>query len=248
MESAKLKLERAYELLQEFNREWTAFLAREPYGAVSEIDAETGQEVLRLKVNERPPVRLSVLMGDFVQNLRSSLDHLVRALALSDSKTPRPDNYTEFPIFDTRNNNAIRKRIRCLPTTARDAIERMQPYHAGEQRHQHPLWVLYRLANIDKHKQLPLVIHELTFEAGTPDSPSLSGVKVSGVFEEGHVFPWPTFFSRTESDVKEQAKLSFAIVLDDARMPPLPVDHLDGLYEFIRNNIFEILAELVPKA
>ena len=241
------KLDWAYKHLQHFNAEWKSFLKGEPYKATPYIDSQTGQELLRIKVNKRPTSDLSLTFGDFVQNLRASLDHLVWDIALSDKNTPAPDDSTEFPIFIMENAEAIRKRIKCLPQPVRDAIKGLQPYTAGDRRREHPLWIVRQLSNADKHKRIPIVANEVTFLAGTREQPHLSGMTIRGRFEDEHVLPWPSFPSRTEPDVKEQAILSFAIEIDDIMPLSLPIDLVDGLYDFVRNKVFGELTKLIPE-
>lgn len=41
-----------------------------------------------------------------------------------------------------------------LPQDEQALIEKAQPYHAGNLRRRHPLWLLHELSNLDKHNDL----------------------------------------------------------------------------------------------
>lgn len=74
-EGVKLKIDRAAEHLEVLHQEVEAYLDDRPYEVVSEPRPE-GNPLLLCKVHQHPPLRLSILLGDFLHNLRSSLDHL----------------------------------------------------------------------------------------------------------------------------------------------------------------------------
>jgi hypothetical protein len=67
------------------------------------------------------------------------------------------DSETEFPIFCKRKTYERRApdKLRHLPDTAKAIIERQQPwFQAPDDPEGHPLWVLKRLTNDDKHRRL----------------------------------------------------------------------------------------------
>jgi hypothetical protein len=157
MEGPKEKLYRAREHLRALRHEIDVFLYREPYGAAHEIDPENGDDIWRMEINSPPPMRLGVMVGDVVHNLRSCLDHLAWQLALMCTSSPRKT--TEFPIFrDARTGPCHKgfdpdgaKKIRDLPGDAQKIIQSVQPYHGltplGD-----ALWTLHRMAITDKHQ------------------------------------------------------------------------------------------------
>ena len=103
------------------------------------------------------PLRLSILIGDCLFNLRSALDHL--ALALARTYTPglteKQTEDSQFPIFADPANYAEKrtKAIGCGPA-AQDDIEKLQPYHTGNNPGCIRSWDIHNLNNIDKHRSL----------------------------------------------------------------------------------------------
>ena len=84
-----------------------------------------------------------------LDNLRSSLDHLVYALALRQRGRLSDEEATEtaFPIFNTcAGFNARGKgRIRHVGPGAQAIIDGLQPYHAGHDATSQALWLLEKL-------------------------------------------------------------------------------------------------------
>ena len=116
-----------------------------------------GHTVLFEIPNLRPPPQdLSLIIGDCLYNLRAALDYLAWQLVLA--HRGRPNHRTQFPIYDTRLTPKGRSR-RIEPEGGVDApalavLESLQPYQRGHDAQTHPLAVLQRLSNIDKHRQL----------------------------------------------------------------------------------------------
>ena len=82
---------------------------------------------------------------------------------------PRP----EFPIFviGKTSKQGVQsferhghKRIKHFPAPYQTIIVGAQPYHAGNLRYRHPLWLLYELSNADKHN---IVTHASMAVAGS---------------------------------------------------------------------------------
>src|SRR5437879_5011190 len=74
LEDPRLKVERAKQHISEFDREVSAFLARDPYAVVVEPDADPGYNVTVVHVREEIPKKLPAILGDVVHNLRAALD------------------------------------------------------------------------------------------------------------------------------------------------------------------------------
>jgi hypothetical protein len=140
-----------------------AFLDREPQTFSAESDDETREYVWRVSVRESPDPRWGLLISEIVHHLNSSLDHLVWLIASLHNPGDAPRD-TGFPIAKgvgdfrrmwTRSSGYYR--VRALPVHAQAIIEDEQPYHRGNAFEGHPLWVLRRLANTDKHETLVTV-------------------------------------------------------------------------------------------
>jgi hypothetical protein len=164
------KLDRANQHLKELWVELRRWRESRPYLITDELDTKSGDNVVYAKMRGSTPPVILTLIGDCLYNFRSSLDHLVHALAVEHMKRPLTDAesiITAFPIFKDlagfKKKGA--RRIRYLAPRAQAVIERLQPYHAANPT-SHPLWFLNQLNNIDKHRRL-LVTFFTTIGAST---------------------------------------------------------------------------------
>ena len=106
------------------------------------------------RVKEEPPIRLGLLLGDFVHNLRSALDNLVCQLAYLGGADSC--QMTQFPICDTAAlfaKNLKRGRLAGLRPEHVAMIERFQPYQGQHMTHI-ALRAVRDFDNIDKHKAI----------------------------------------------------------------------------------------------
>ena len=116
-----------------------------------------------LDVLQEPPLKLGVMAGDCVHNLRSALDHLVYQLALLDGE--KSPSGTLFPIACTEAEYLVvpPNAVACLRDRAlagiaephRAMIDQEQPYisvSAGSHARDHALAVLNSFWNRDKHR------------------------------------------------------------------------------------------------
>lgn len=100
--------------------------------------------------------RLNTIIGELLHNLRSALDHLAWQLVLNAKGTPTDD--TKFPIEAPTTNPQGKQGT---PGVAGDVspkakalIRSAQPYQWGARYREHPLWLLHKLWNIDKHRHV----------------------------------------------------------------------------------------------
>jgi hypothetical protein len=151
----RAKLERAQEHLLALDAATGEFFEVDPYGIVGEFDPQTSDYVFRVKVLREPPLRLGVILGDFIHSLRSALDQLVWQLVLLDGGSP--DRSTCFPVASSSAEfqYMAERALRGLVPEQVARIEALQPYHAGDRAKVHLLTLLPWLSNTDKHQ----VIH-----------------------------------------------------------------------------------------
>jgi hypothetical protein len=174
--SHRLKLDRAYEHLIEIEALTEALRERREYPVVETMkpykEGPRWDYTLDLDAVQ-PPERLPILMGDYMFNVRSALDHL--AVALGPRKYRRK---LSFPILTTdplaRNENsgdyvnaeAAGRWIAlccCLPDDCIAPLTVLQPYQAtalhGHRSEHHALALLSSFQNADKHRELiPAVV------------------------------------------------------------------------------------------
>jgi hypothetical protein len=119
--------------------------------------------------SEQPPRDpISVLVGDALHNLRSALDTLAYALAraYTEPLTQEIIEASEFPIFGDESRKGTtgmganlfrdngRPKIQGWHPDAQTAVEGLQPYKRGADFRQDPLWALYELDRVSKHRLL----------------------------------------------------------------------------------------------
>ena len=166
----------AHERLQTFKDEARGFIQSYPQRNAQKLHPKGNGEwelITYWAVAKTPPVRLSVLAGEIIHLMRSSLDHIVYQLSLERASSPRDLETIEFPIFKEKDpfNAKILKggekgkpargsglhKIRFVQPLAQAVIKNLQPYIGGQQAIFHPLWILYELSNINKHRRLHLI-------------------------------------------------------------------------------------------
>lgn len=106
------------------------------------------------------PQRFGLIAGDCLQNLRSCLDYLVWELVLPARNTPTERH--GFPICKQHKGwkGALRAgRVEGIPDEAVRIIESLQPCLLHEpERYENPLYLLDHLANVNKHRHIPLTL------------------------------------------------------------------------------------------
>lgn len=111
-------------------------------------------------VRHRPPThRLSLLIGEFLYELRAALDNCLyeTAVVYSGQDPPPGDGVLQFPIYDTPESwTRNLYRLRHLSDEHRAMLERVQPYQA-ELQDLNCLRILNRLARNDRHRTLHVV-------------------------------------------------------------------------------------------
>lgn len=151
------KLRRADALIDELAKAVDDFDAERPYAAVPELEEDTGRFEFFLVDAPAAPIEWAVRSGEVVHHLRSALDHLVLELSVG-TMDEEQIRQTGFPI--ARTHAAYERRspsmIGQLTPEDRDSVAACQPYHESFP-DTHPLAVLHRLWNIDKHRALHVV-------------------------------------------------------------------------------------------
>ncbi|MBK8295135.1 MAG: hypothetical protein IPK93_10315 [Solirubrobacterales bacterium] len=119
------------------------------------------------------PASWSLLAGEAVHNLRSSLDHAVYAHATRNERS-------QFPIADTEKDfeEWSGRMLKGVPRSLREIIERAQPYqHSGGAVWADHLRWLRELSNADKHRELAAVASAVQHEfVGVADGVELEWI------------------------------------------------------------------------
>ena len=159
--SHRQKLGRAWAHLVALQHSIQGFLDSDPYREDAKQHARPNNHVLIVvhwKKQRELPSDLPLLVGDAIYNMRSSLDHLARALAHTNVGNKIKEGQSMFPIHKGKGSYMDAGVRACgqMGQPVQDVIEEMQPYHAGHEAGNHPLGILNDLSNIDKHRNLVL--------------------------------------------------------------------------------------------
>jgi hypothetical protein len=161
-----LKFDRAVDHLNAITEETGALIEHgfeAPSGKKIE-ELEDGWVVIRW--GDIPPLspRFALYLGDYLHNVRASLDYLVYELVIANGQDP--GSHSQFPIYDslTKWTQDIEERdptlkpspVEGVSNAAFEAIKAMQPFRKKSRsaRQNHALMHLLRLSNADKHRSL----------------------------------------------------------------------------------------------
>ena len=186
--SAMRKLERAGQHLQALGASVEAFRQRETYrielvGNLADEYARYVEADYVFSEIEAFPDEWSAIASDFLNNLRSALDHAVWELATSNvgGEPPNPGAVC-FPICATRAefDRVSKRAIASLSPRHAERVRAVQPFSTPPPDDltidHHPLLLLHHLNRIDKHRTLHIVrrwlaAFDLSFD---PEPPELS--------------------------------------------------------------------------
>jgi hypothetical protein len=124
------------------------------HAAEGKIRADTTGHAVALMAPDIP-WQIPYIIGDCFQNLRSSLDYLARELCIASGN--HPADHTSFPVcLDPKcfGNKITERSLIGISVSARAEIERLQPYHTGNDASRSNLWLLHELCNINKHRRI----------------------------------------------------------------------------------------------
>jgi hypothetical protein len=189
LEGPALKIARARKQIDEATAEWQAFSKTGPYRIVLEHDPDDNtRDWMIAERCKEPPAILSVIIGEAVYSLRTTLDQIVSAVAVrsgavnvSDVAFPFAGSFDQF-VADSD------QKMRKLPTDAVELIRRLQPYRGGDDL----LWAINRLNNIDKHRNL--------INVSAAGANFATNVRMKPVSPGRHVFTQPSGFHDAMAD------------------------------------------------
>lgn len=175
------KIDRAFQHAQALREEIAAFNPHEFYDTIDKERRQPQKGMIThtgfLHVKREPPIRFGIIAGDWAQNARAALDHLIYQVALLSARRRGDLKPVFFPIARTEAEyhapgpcDALSLRDRALagiPEEHRALVDGEQPYllGRGEAVERHPLAVISAFSNTDKHRVLhaaavrPLSVH-----------------------------------------------------------------------------------------
>lgn len=185
---AHAKVERASQLLDSLNAEFTDWCERHPNGLVvnqevEELDPLTGESLTTFTFDINPPA-WGVVIGEFLHDLRTALNHVVVAT------TTNPTEKTQFPASVTQADyGSCWEMVDGVPATYLQVVEAAQPYNSGSvaAAHTHPLKRLVDLNNRDKHHLLLVTVLGLKDGTGAYKSFWEHPAAESVIFQVGRI-------------------------------------------------------------
>lgn len=163
LDHAKLHLDLLY-------AECNGYIRSNPGEMVPNPDSEPNNPTFVYRQREPVPPRISLLVGDCLQNLRSAFDYLIWELVLAAGNEPTKRNM--FPVClscESLEDAKRGKRLQGIVDRSEALIDELQPC-AYVQPAQHWLAILDDLCNINKHRRLLLA--------------ALSGFSMSGLMAD----------------------------------------------------------------
>ena len=170
------KLDRAEQHLRDLESVVAEYISGHFYGAKGSPPSKRDPYRWRfnLEITREPDPMTTVLLGDFLFDVRSALDHLAVALAPNKHKSSAGFPINDEPLFirdasrcyivrDSGKRKAFRSRVKWMPPEAIAIIKQLQPYNFGDQPGRiHSLFALNALQNADKHRRLTILGTGLT--------------------------------------------------------------------------------------
>jgi hypothetical protein len=159
IDAANLKLIRAEEHIEAIRKHVASYSASDPHERTLQPNSKE-----KVSVSKSPPLEISILAGEAVHQIRSTLDHLAFDLVkLNPSNIQLPANWEENCLFPLWLNPPKKPAVyNCfsgkLPGISKQAfarIEGYQPYRGTPIGH--VLGTLAELSNVDKHRHLNLI-------------------------------------------------------------------------------------------
>lgn len=198
------KFDRAIEHLETLERECERFLKAQPYSVSTKFEPETGCYVARFYSRRTVPLRVSVIVGEFIHDLRSALEHVAWVLAASNTddveslwKAGIREKIT-FPVAKTPEAFDRHSLVSFITADARTVLNRLQPHNLGRPAlaKRHPLSALHDFWNVDKHRVVSAGLGEIdlgttSFVPRAIDADELAkGIdikvhEIQGVLEDG---------------------------------------------------------------
>lgn len=157
LDGVDAKLARAKEHIDGLLARMNADGVSQTFGLVEQLDLSARQRVLAARFPEAVALKYAVIVGDALQNLRASLDHLVWRLVEANEQTPGRNNAFPIKADLTSYRKAAPTSLKGVAPRAAALVEQVQPFQAGATAKRQPLWVLDALAQIDKHRVLHIV-------------------------------------------------------------------------------------------
>lgn len=253
----RAKLEWARRHLDTFDGEINAWLKQGPFTTRVEVDRKAKRIRILVDAHLPMPGHWSLMVGDIVHNMRSSLDHLTYELSMRGTTLPNKSEVRQiqFPIcvkhgeyWGLKKDDGQRaRRIKFVSPAAQAEIDGLQPYHRVNSAESHLLAVLGGLSNVDKHRHILVTavlgaVPRFSVKGlGGPLSEKASITNITRSLEQGAVLTVIQFADALpESDVRVDPYLAGNVAFDEKGpgRGALVWNTLEGTHDFIRDDVF----------
>jgi hypothetical protein len=267
-----LKVERAEHHFKDLDVGMRGYEAKHPYRPVRKPNQngdESHWEYI-LEITEQPDPTLSLILGDVVHNLRTSLDHVLVAMRpwrfrwnpgfpLLDVDIWEKDSSGEFITSDDKRRASFDRAVQGLDDPTIALVKQLQPYWGANDEldvKRHPLGILGRFDNADKHRQLVLLsggvanlVATTTVRGGrltqAPPAPEGGGYVADGAVIVN--FGWFNAPPLQESEVNVEISGTPEIAVDiGVAEGIMPVRSIERIIRTLREEILPALESHVP--
>lgn len=170
LSGVRAKFKRALEHRTALEHEITSVFEREHNKVKSSAEYHPHSGYYVFQVTELPiewRMRVAVMLGDLVHNLRSALEQLTWQLVRNHSghpKTRKQKIHIEFPIKLNRSALVRTYTFSKVSPSDQAILDLAQPYNGSGNPRLHGLAILQQLSNRDKHRLLnPILLQSNTF-------------------------------------------------------------------------------------
>lgn len=231
------KLRRADRHLMFLYNETVRYMDDGSYAIVVKRDTGDGKPGFVFEIRKQPPLQLAAIVGDVVHNMRAALDYIAHELTVINGGIP--GRRTQFPVSldeDDFLNQAIhQEKIHTVSLKALRRISLVQPYRdVIYPRRSHPLYLLTKLSNMDKHHALALstVAVECTAVFTHPDGREFVSEFKSKLRDGAVIASMPAdfFHEKIKTHFKGTCRIAFADAAFDEREA---IAMLQGIRYFI---------------
>ena len=222
----------------------------------------------RVRMTEQPDETVALVLGDFIHNLRSSLDHVVHACvpARNRSQAAFPVEFSDpwkragrkYEIRDAEVRKRFMRQVRGIDPEAETLIEWLQPYNRAKP-DTATIGLLSRLDNADKHRRLIVTgtglesfIITRTFPDGSivrEESPRDRTHYEDGaeVYRVDDLAEWLRGYSESEVKVECSASAEVSIeIAGDGRKSSRQYFHLGDIMSVTFTEVSNVLELLEP--
>ncbi len=154
--SVQDRLDRAQEHFEEVNTRLRAYYAADPYVIEGETEFQGDNPTERILYVEPPEERFSTVLGEMLHDLRSALDHLAQTFVTIDGGDPTESAFPVRRRPPPMNAKEVRPELLggCKSDDVLRFLDEVQPYQLGGTYYLDGLWILHRLAIIDRHRHI----------------------------------------------------------------------------------------------